>query len=205
MTMMPNGKGPSGKSALAEMRRLRDFHLERARALTLSLDMLEEGQAARKTARGGDVWSQALAGERTKRETRQLPASVHGRRYTDAEKAALVARLQAGEKVAALHRETGTAVSALRKWLIEAERAGGWHGSKRPVKPGRKPSRGGYTSKLRQQRAATAKLLARFSTEEPRPTAHAQQLAVMLRHGYLKRVEGGYLRTDKPFDVAKPR
>jgi hypothetical protein len=73
------------------------------------------------------------------------------------------------------------------------------------IRNGPKPKPGGSTDRIRRQRATSARFLALFSTDEPRrATKGARPFGSLVRRGYLRKVAGGYIRTDKPYAVDGP-
>ena len=64
------------------------------------------------------------------------------------------------------------------------------------------------TNKILAQRKASAKILAKFSTTEPRPVPprmNGRRLAVYVQRGYLVREGEGFIRTNKPFSLELAR
>lgn len=89
----------------------------------------------------------------------------------------------------------------LRKALkLDAARRASTNG-RAPARKASTHPRGAHTSKVKQQRAHTAALLRKLSTNEPRKFG-LKAAGILVRRGYIKRVEPGlYLRTEKPFQA----
>jgi hypothetical protein len=56
-----------------------------------------------------------------------------------------------------------------------------------------------YVSKIKAQRARTAAILKGLSRTEPGRVKDPKSVAVMVRHGYIRRQGDGYVRTEKVF------
>lgn len=66
-------------------------------------------------------------------------------------------------------------------------------------RPKKHPRTSDYKIEMKKRRQATAKVLARFDRDEPRPNAGGRSIGVLVQHGFLKQKGDGYVRTDKPF------
>lgn len=84
--------------------------------------------------------------------------------------------------------------SAARRRAFSAKMVKVWNQKRKP-KP--EPRR---SSAIRAQRERSAKLLARYDADTPRPgTIAGRGLGALVRRGYLKSSGDGYVRTAKPY------
>lgn len=108
--------------------------------------------------------------------------------------AALRATIALVDEDAHARRAARTAPVLLEAAALDHERR-----AKRPSS--KRARRGQSTREMYARRAKSARLLASLDTKTPRPVRDTRGLAVLMQHGYIRRVEDGYLRTDKPFSV----
>lgn len=65
----------------------------------------------------------------------------------------------------------------------------------------RGPNTGAHVSGIRARRQKSAAVLAKYSTDDPRPSTIAGvQIGPYVRRGYLKKKGDGYIRTAKPYE-----
>jgi len=84
---------------------------------------------------------------------------------------------------------------------LDEQRRGARVGKRGPAPRGK-----GHTASKLEKRANTSRILARFSTDEPRPrdaggAGSAVAITTLTRWGYLKPKGGGLVRTSKPFAI----
>jgi hypothetical protein len=99
-------------------------------------------------------------------------------------------------------KAVGVVAGAGRLWHLQSTAAAS-PAAAAPRQTKKKKWGGTYSSKVKQQRKKTAKLLAKLDKlDAPFPsTAFGHQGSVLLRHGYIKKDGDGYARTEKQFTV----